>query len=136
MHPILRIFLAILAGVFTGSTVINLIQSYSPYQPPPGVTYTSGALPYLEWVRSLPDQAWLIILGSLLSGCLLGGFVTQKFSPKARFPPPLITGFALLFYQIVQYLAFANPLWMTFASCFGSIAFAWIGAWMARLIWR
>ena len=102
MQPIVRIVLAILAGVFVGSTIMNIIQSYSPYQPPAGVTYTSGTLPYLEWVRSLTDHAWYIILGSLLLACLIGGFVTQIISPKAKFPPPLITVFALSFYQIVQ----------------------------------
>lgn len=132
MPPIVRIILSIVAGVVAGSLMMNLIQHFSPYQPPPGVTYTQGTLPYLEWVRSLSDRAWMILLASMFAGSLTGGFVTEKFSPPARFPPPLITGFCILFYQIVQYLAFSNPLWVAVSACVGCMAFAWVGAWIKR----
>lgn len=133
MHPTIRAILAILAGVFIGVALMNGIQSFSPFQPPSGVTYTSGDPPYLQWVRSLPDKAWMIILTSMLAGSLFGGFVTNKITPPANFPP-LITGFVVLFFGIVKYMAFASPAWVTYVSCVGCIVFGGIGGWLATRI--
>lgn len=133
MHPTLRAIIAIVAGVIAGVSLMNGIQSFSPYQPPPGVSYTGGETSYLLWVRNLTDSAWMIIIGSMLAGSLVGAFVTNKITPPANFPP-LITGFTVLFFGIVQYMAFASPAWVTYVSCIGCIVFAWIGGRLAPLI--
>ena len=130
MHPTINKIIAVIAGVAIGVMLMNAIQTFSPFQPPPGVDYTSGDPPYLQWVRALPDKAWMIVLGSMLAGSLLGGFVTNKITPPANFPP-LITGFVILFFGIVRYLAFASPAWMTYAACIGCLAFAWAGGWLS-----
>jgi uncharacterized protein YneF (UPF0154 family) len=132
LPPIARIILSILAGVIAGVVLINIIDTFSPWQPPPGADYTSGTPPYQQWVQSLPNSAFVLILVSLLAGSILGGFVTGKLSPRAKFPPQLVTGFTILFYVIVKYLAFPNPEWMSYSSVIGSMVFAWVGGWMAR----
>lgn len=123
----IRVVIAIIISVYAGGILMNLILGFAPYQPPPGVTYSSGSQEYIDWIRGLPVRAWQTILGAMIAGSLLAGFLVNKLSPPANFPPSLIAGFCILFYGIVQYLAFYNPEWMTFASCIGCMAFGWLG---------
>lgn len=127
LPPVVRIAVSVAVGVFAGAALMNLILHLSPYQPPAGESYSSGSQVYIDWIRSLPLQAWYIILGAMLAGSILAGFIAQKLSPRSNFPPPLIAGFCILFYGIVQFLAFYNPEWMTFAACIGCMAFGWLG---------
>ena len=133
MHPSLRILLAVLAGVIVGATMMNVIESYSPYQPPDGATYTNGGWPYLTWVQKLPAYGWRIILGSLLSASLVGGFIAKKIAPLGLFPVSPVTGFALLFVPVGKYLGFASPDWVTYIAVIGCVVFGWLGGWLARL---
>ena len=131
MNASIRNIVAVLAGVTAGVILMNSIESFSPYQPPPGITYTSGEPPYLQWVRDLPTNAWVIILGSMLAASLVGGLVTNIVTPRAVYPP-LVTGFVILFFAIVKYMAFASPAWVTYVSCIGCILFGWIGGRLSR----
>lgn len=133
MHPAFRNIIAVVASVTVGVILMNTIQSFSPYQPPPGTNYTKGDLPYLLWVRSLTDSAWMIIIASMFAGSLIGGFLTNKITKPTNFPP-LVTGFVILFFGIVRYMAFASPAWATYVSCVGCLAVAWAGGWLAQRI--
>lgn len=132
MNPLVRAVLGILAGIAAGVVVMNIIQGFSPYQPPQGLDYTSGDKAYSKWVREMPDAAWQYILASLLAGAFVSGFVTNKIAPPNNYPP-LIAGFAILFFGIVQYMGFANPAWMAYTSCTGCIFLAWVGGQLARV---
>jgi len=136
MHPLLRKAIAIAVGLFVGCSLMIFIEGFSPYQPPEGVTYVNGGWPYLDWIRNLPTDGWMILLGSLFAGSLVGGFVTHKITPPAFFPVSLLTGFLMLFYTIGKYMGFASPAWMTYASCIGSVAFGWLGGWLAHLNYK
>ncbi|MEI6411200.1 MAG: hypothetical protein WCR52_17560 [Bacteroidota bacterium] len=129
--PFIRIVIAVVVAALTGGLLMNLILDFSPFQPPPGVTYSSGSPEYIEWVRSLSVHGWQTILCSMLAGSFLAGFLVNKLSPPANFPPALIAGFCILFYGIVQYLAFYNPEWMTFAACSGCMVFGLLGGRLA-----
>ena len=132
MNPFIRAILGIIAGVIAGVVVMNTIQIFSPYHPPAGVTYSSGGKEYLEWVRNMPDIAWKFILASLLAGAFVSGFVTAKIAPHNPFPP-LIAGFTILFFGIVEYMGFANPAWVTYIACIGCFFMAWVGGLLARM---
>lgn len=128
-----RAVVAISAGVAVGIAIFRTVLAFAPFQPPAGVTYWEGSLAYINWVKTLTTNDWYILLATMLGGSFAGGFVTQKLTPPVNFPPPLITGFTILFYGIVQFLAFYNPEWMTFAACFGCLFAAWVGGLLARL---
>lgn len=134
MNPVVRSILGTLIGIVVGVTLMNVIQGLSPYHPPPGVTYTSGDKAYSEWVRSMPDAAWSYILVSLLAGSFVSGFVTNKIAPPTNFPP-LVAGFVVLFFGIVQYMGFSNPAWVAYTSCVGCIFLAWAGGRLALVKW-
>ena len=135
MSPFVRAILGILAGIVAGVFVMNGIQTISPYQPPQGVDYTTGDATYLEWVRNMPTAAWTYILVSLLAGAFVSGFVTNKIVFPNNYPP-LLSGFIILFFGIVQYMGFANPAWVTYSACAGCIFFAWVGGQLARVKWQ
>ena len=135
MNPFIRTVLAILAGMIAGILVMNVIQGSSPYHPPPGVDYTSGDKAYSQWVRDMPSAAWQYIVASLLAGAFVSGFVTNKIAPPNNYPP-LIAGFVILFFGIVQYMGFSNPAWVAYTSCVGCIFLAWVGGQLARVRWR
>ncbi|MBU6340627.1 MAG: hypothetical protein KGS48_03955 [Bacteroidetes bacterium] len=127
LPAVARATVAVAVGAVLGVTVYRINLAYAPFQPPVGVTYWDGSLAYLEWVRTLSTNNWYTILAGLLAGSFFGGALTQILTAKVNFPPPVITGFCVLFYGIVQFLAFYNPEWMTFAACSGCLAFAWLG---------
>jgi hypothetical protein len=131
-----RIILGIVIGVLTGVLAIGILDSYSPYQPPPGANYTTGVPLYQKWVQTLPDPAYMLALISLLYAALVGGFIARKLSPPSSYPPEIIAGFAILFYEIVKFLAFPNPAWMSWSGVVGSMLFALLGGLIARLTGR
>ncbi|MBV6439281.1 MAG: hypothetical protein EPGJADBJ_00920 [Saprospiraceae bacterium] len=133
MNPTVRAFLAVFAGVATGIILIIAGRALSPYQPAVG-NDLSNLPAYTEWLRSLPDQAFGILLAIYLIACLAGGFVTVWMAPPLSFPPSFATGFILLLYNVATVLAFPNPAWMSVASCAGCIAFALLGGWLARRV--
>lgn len=135
MNPAFRTIFAISAGVATGLILISLGQALSPYQPSGGIDY-NNPVAYSEWIKSLPDAAFGILLVTYLIACLTGGFVTVWLSPPVSFPPSFATGFILLFYNIVTVLAFPNPPWMSYSSCIGCVAMALSGGWLAQWIKR
>ena len=133
MHPTIRAFLAVFAGVATGIVLINSGQAISPYQPPAGADL-NDLTAYSEWLRNLPDKAFGILLAISLFACFVGGFVTVWIAPPLSFPPSFATGFILLLYNVATLLAFPNPAWMSVSTCVGCVAMALLGGWLARWI--
>jgi hypothetical protein len=123
-------------AVMAGVGVMQLGLWLSPFQPPAGAHYNLETAKYVAWIRSLPVLGWYYVLGALLAGAFISGAAAQVLVPAMAFPPSLIAGFVLLFYAIVQFLAFYNPEWMTFASCIGSMIAGRLGGWSASAIIR
>ncbi len=130
MNDTIRAFLSICAGVTIGLVLIKIGYVFSPWQPPAGMDYYDAAA-YSAWLRTLPDTAFGFLLAVFAIACFAGGFLTNRLAPAMSFPPSFITGFTLLFYNIVTLLAFPNPFWMSVASCTGCVVFALLGGWVA-----
>ncbi len=134
MPSVVRVALALIAGIAAGVLTMVFIQRFLPFQPPSGVDYASGK-PFNNWVGSLPLWAFQVMLAVFLVGAMAGGFVTRLVAPGAAdFPLELIVGFILLFYSIVSFQAAPTPPWLTYASCPGCMIFAWLGGWAGRRI--
>lgn len=133
MSPALRTVLAVIAGVAVGVILIMAGEALSPYQPAAGVDYTNSG-PYSEWLQSLPDRAFGIMLATFLTASFTGGFVTAWLTPPTSFPPAFATGFILLLYTVATVLAFPNPAWMSYSTCIGCVALALLGGWLAKWI--
>lgn len=133
MDATLRAFLAVFAGIAAGVVVIKIGQAASPYQPPAGADF-DNLTAYSDWLRSLPDAAFRILLAIYLGACLVGGFVTGWMAPPMSFPPFFATGFVLLLYSVATTLAFPNPVWMSVSACIGCVGFALLGGWLASWV--
>lgn len=131
----LRAFLAVCAGVTAGLILISIGHALSPYHPAGGIDYNNPSA-YADWLRNLPGEAFGIMLAIFLIATFIGGFVTGWITPPVSFPPSFITGFTLLFYNIVTVLAFPNPFWMSVATCVGCVALALLGGWVAKRVKR
>ena len=131
----LRAFLAVCAGVMVGLILISIGHAISPYQPAEEIDY-NNATAYADWFRSLPGEAFGIILVIFLIATFAGGFVTGWITPPVSFPPSFVTGFTLLFYNIVTVLAFPNPFWMSVSTCVGCVAMGLLGGWVAKRMKR
>jgi hypothetical protein len=119
-------FASIPTGIAVGVYLINLIQSFSPYQAPAGVDYTSG--PKMNaWVGSLPDKAHAHALMAFIIGSFFAGFVTNYLAKDSKYRPAVITGYCLLLYSVVLWQAFPNPMWMSILTCTGIVLFAYLG---------
>jgi predicted MFS family arabinose efflux permease len=123
--------LSVPVGIYVGVFLMNLIQSFSPYQAPQGVDYTSGK-PMIVWMEKMPDKGHAYALLSFVVGCFVAGFVSNYMARNSKYRPALITGFCLLFYAVVSYLAFPNPMWMSVMSCAGCAIFAGIGGMVVK----
>jgi hypothetical protein len=122
----LLFFLSVPLGISAGVYLMSLVQSFSPFQPPAGVDYTSGG-PMIKFMQTMPDKGHAYALLSFVLAGFVGGFVTNFMANKTKYRPAPITGFCLLFYAVVSYLAFPNPMWMSILSCAGIAVFAGIG---------
>lgn len=127
----LKAFLAVCAGVSTGLILISIGHAFSPYQPVGGLDYSNPSA-YTDWIRTLPDEGFGVMLVIFVIATFIGGFVTGWITPPMSFPPSFITGFTLLFYNIVTVLAFPNPAWMSYSTCIGCVGFALLGGWVAK----
>ncbi|GAB4493386.1 MAG: hypothetical protein OHK0019_17260 [Saprospiraceae bacterium] len=133
MDPTVRGFLAVFAGIATGVLLINVGQAFSPYQPPAGAGF-DNLTAYTDWLKTLPDTAFGILLAIYLTACLAGGFVTGWIAPPISFPPAFATGFVLLLYNVATVLAFPNPAWMSVSTCIGCVAMALLGGWLGKKV--
>lgn len=132
--PQIRAILSVLTGIALGFSVMLLIQSLSPYQPPAGVSIETGA-GFNRWVSSLPTDGYLSFLWSFLAGGFVGGAITGFIARKTRYViAPLVTGFVLLILAIGGFLAFNHPEWLTYASCIGFMVSSALGGWLTRKI--
>jgi uncharacterized membrane protein YwzB len=127
----LLFFISIPTGIAVGVFLINLVQSFSPYQPPEGVDYTSGSK-MNAWVGSLPDKAHSHMLLAFILGSFVAGFVTNYLAKNSKYRPAIITGYCLLLYSVVLWQAFPNPMWMSALTCVGIVLFSYLGGLLVR----
>jgi hypothetical protein len=122
----LLFFISIPTGIAIGVFLINLVQSFSPFQPPQGVDYTSGSK-MIAWVGTLPDKAHSYMLLAFVLGSFVAGFVTNFLAKNSKYRPAVITGYCILLYSVVIWQAFPNPMWMSILTCTGIVLFAYLG---------
>lgn len=131
MNQQLRAFLAILAGIISGAIVIAISQMLTPYHPDPNMDYNDKTA-MAEFVKTLPMQAFLIVLLGYFLGALVGGWVTNFVARPTRFRPALITGTGLFVFGLMNLLAIPHPTWFALISSLLFFIGAWIGGRAAR----
>jgi hypothetical protein len=135
MSNSLRAILAVLAGVFAGGIVIASIQSLSPYRPPEEITPQNAAA-FIEWVRTLPTEAYVYVLVSYLVGAFVAGVTTGWIALPTGYKVAWFAGLILLIFGIANFLAYPHPEWLSYTSCIGFVVFAALGGYVARFLKR
>ena len=80
-----------------------------------------------EYIKSLPAQAFLIVIVGYLLGSIAGGFVSTKVA-KSRYLPAWIIGGLLTLAGIANGLSIPQPVWVTIASLLTFVPGTYFGA--------
>ena len=114
---IFRNFIAVLAGVFLGSLIIYALQAVGQFIFPPPDHYDPAGP---EMLRKLTPNHQLIVLMPILfayvAGSFFGGFFSGFLSKGTSIIYPILTGFILLLFTLVNMINFYHPVWFWVAS--------------------
>ncbi len=133
MNDSVRSVVSVVAGFALGLIVVTAGMAFSPHQPPEGVDYYN-TVAYTQWIKGLPVDAFQVVLGVYLLASLTGGFVSGYIIPSRALWVGFCTGFAILFYGIVTFLAFPGPDWLTYTACVGCTALGLGGGWLGKRV--
>jgi hypothetical protein len=131
LHPLLRIIIALLLGIFISFCVILLADSINvALYPSKHISPTFDEMQ--KEINTLPWTAFLIVsIGYMLSS-FFGAYIAARISPeKYKLVVAMTIGFFLLLGGIVYSIAFPNPLWLSITSCISFMVFAYAGGKLA-----
>jgi type IV secretory pathway TrbL component len=131
IRVILRLIAAILAGIIVSFCVIVLFEGINAkFYPSEHINPTIEQM--AEQLRSLPMQAFLIVLFGYIISSFFGGYTAARIAPNTRKEIAAFTvGFFLLLSGIVNFFSIPHPTWLTISSCVSFILFSYLGGKLA-----
>ena len=131
MHPLLRLTLAIIAGIVISFFVIVLFEGLNAKLYPSKILHPTIQEIILE-MKGLPIQAFLIVLLGYILSSFMGGYLAARIAyDKHKLYAGLTVGFVLLLGGIVNFVSIPHPLWVSISACLSFILFAYLGSRMA-----
>lgn len=105
-----RKILAVVAGLLTGLMTILLVRTMSlaKYPFPENLDWTD-TLDRNTYIASLPDAAFLIVIGSHILGAFLTGLIASLITRKDRFTIGIIAGLLLFAFVLVANFTHEYP---------------------------
>ena len=119
--------LSVIAGIIAGTIVIYLVEivSLKVYPPPAGVDVMKDKQALIEYIRSAPLSAMLIVLLGYVLGSFVAGWLSARISASIR--QPLICGVVLMAFGIMNLVDIPQPLWFSISTTISYIPFAYLG---------
>lgn len=127
MKEVLRNTLAAMAGAITGILLISAIQafSYRYYPRPEGVTPENHEA-MVAWFKTLPTEAFLLILLSYLVGVFAGAQVAGRFSSDGGSrQAKMVTGLFVVA-SFMNLFKLPHPVWFWFANFAVVVSAGWL----------
>jgi hypothetical protein len=126
MNPVVRGFLAVIAGMIVAFVLIFVVQTIGTrvYPPPAGMDGTS-----IDSIKAamamIPLASLLFVLLSYAAGSVAGGWVAARFAPRSKMAHAMTVAGLLFCLGVVNLLSLPHPPWFWVASS----AIYWLGAW-------
>ena len=126
MNPVVRGFLAIIAGMIVAFVLIFVVQTIGTriYPPPVGMDRTN-----IESIKAvmamIPLASLLFVLLSYAAGSVAGGWVAARFAPRSKMAHAMTVAGLLFCLGLANLITLPHPPWFWVASS----AIYWIGAW-------
>lgn len=132
MNPIVRNFLAVIAGIAAGSIVNMALVNIGPSVIPiPEGTDISSMEALKESMKSFGPANFIFpYLGHML-GTLVGGFVVAKLAVSNKMTMALVVGGWFLLGGIYAVYLLGGPTWFKALDILSYIPAAWIGGTLA-----
>jgi hypothetical protein len=128
----LKNILAVIAGIFAGSTVVYLLQKINESVfPLPADLDFSDPLIVVKAIGEQPTGALLIIIASHLLGAVVASYIAAKISENNARRQALITGAIFIIAVVTSLTMIPYPIWMYIADVSGAIIGTLLGIFLA-----
>ncbi len=136
---VVRYILAVILGIAAGSLAVFAVESISHviWPPPKDLDpYSSDPAQqtrFVEFVRGLPQMAFVLLLVGWSLGSLGSAFVGRVLAPDRRAWPGLLAGGFMLAATIMVLTMFSHVLWLSIAAPIACVLCALLGLGLAAL---
>ena len=141
MIRIVMAIMAVIVGTIIGSIVNTLIGFLNVqfFPLPEGLTYfdlfdEANMEPIIEWIGTLPDTAFILVVIAHLSQAFMGGVVAALIAKRNMMCVALIVGSISLIGGIMNMSIIPSPVWMWMEMPF----YILVAYWAAKIVmkWR
>lgn len=128
-----RKIMSVLAGVIAGGLAVALLQMINlNIYPAPLDLDTTDMAQMREYVKSLPRNAFILVIISHFVGALVAGLVAGMVAKNGRMKTGLIAAAIILAFTVVNYVNIPHPNWVigvdSIATIIGGLLGSRIGA--------
>ena len=128
MNSIFKLVLSVLAGIGVAFCVIYLCEGLNA-KLYPSHSYNPSPEEMIAEIKTLPIQAFLLILTGYILSSFFGAYLASRLAPTPRkLYAGLAVGFFLLLGGIVNFISLPHPLWLSVSSTISFLLFSYIGA--------
>lgn len=130
----LKNMLSVVAAFIGGFVCVFAIEKigHAVYPPPPGIDISKPGT-IVEYVRSMPVGAMLIVLGAQSAGSFVGGLITGVIS-VAKYPMAMTYGVLALFLAFFSIYVAPHPYWFIALSLLLPIPLSLAGSRFGQLL--
>ncbi|MEJ5049525.1 hypothetical protein WH221_06770 [Chryseobacterium culicis] len=108
----LRIILAVLAGLIAGSIGITVVEKIGHALYPPPVEVGAGDMEALKvYVSQAPFMALFFIILAYALAAVISGFTATKISNNGKYTAALICGIIFLLMTVYMMISLPTPIW-------------------------
>jgi hypothetical protein len=132
MHPLVKLVLGIVLGLVLSFFVITLFEGWMSHSYPMNVK-NPGNQEYLDAMKTMPVNAFLILIAGYMVSSFFGGYVAARISPEPyKIYASATVGFLLLLGGLMIFITIPHPLWVAATSCISYMLFALLAGKIAK----
>lgn len=121
--------MSVLAGVIAGGLAVALIEMInSSVYPMPLDLDTTDMAKMTEYIKSLPNAAFTLVIVAHAIGALVAGLVAGMVAKTGRMNVGLIAAAIMLVFTILNYIFIPHPTWVPIVDVIATVIGGVIGA--------
>lgn len=128
-----RLGLAVLAGLFAGGLTVALVEAISSllHPAPPGLDFHDAAA-LARFVATLPTSAFLCVIVAHFCGTLIAGLVTCLIAKRPWWTAAIGIGLVFQLAGVANLIMIPHPTWVAVADMMVYVPGAILGVWIYR----
>ena len=110
---ILRIVLAVVAGIVSGGLTVAVVEVINSLAfPPPKELDLSDQVALMKWIQTLPVTAFVVVVLGWMLGGFVATYVGRRVAPDRMVQPGIIPFFVFLAATSMNLFTIPHPWWM------------------------